>query len=163
MKKNNKPIISLIAVIAKDRGIGKDNKLLFDIPEDLKHFRKVTLGHTVIMGYNTYRSLGNKALPKRRNIVLSFDDMELPDAEVCQSIDQALELTKKEDEIFFIGGASIYHQAINIADKLYLTEVEETKEADTYFPIYSNFRQKKKLGDGMYNKVKYNFYKYERE
>ncbi len=162
MKKNNKPTISLIAVVAKDRGIGKDNKLLFDIPEDLKHFRKITMGHTVIMGYNTYKSLGNKALPKRRNIVLCFDDLTLIDAEVFKSIDEALDTVKNEEEVFFIGGASIYHEAIKIADKLYLTEVEGTKEADTYFPIYTSFHKKKKLGDGVYNKIKYSFYEYEK-
>lgn len=158
MKNNKKPIISLIAIVAKDRGIGKNNELLFDIPEDLKHFQKITLNHTVIMGYNTYKSLGNKALPKRRNIVLCFDDLKLPDAEVFKSIDEALDAVKNEEEVFFIGGASIYHQAIKLADKLYLTQVDAVKPADTYFPEYKKyFKKVKKTGGGESNGLKYEY------
>lgn len=153
----NQPIISLIAVVARDRGIGKDNKLLFDIPEDLQHFKKITKGHTVIMGLNTYKSLPSGALPNRRNIVVSFDQIELPDAEVCLSIDEALEKTKNEEEIFFIGGASIYQQSIKFADKLYLTLVDAIKPADTYFPDYSEFAKVKTTGESQTGDLKYKY------
>lgn len=152
-----KQIISLIAVVARDRGIGKDNKLLFDIPEDLQHFKSITLGHTVIMGYNTYKSLGSRALPDRQNIVLCPDDPDLKDAKWCKSIEKALKHTRNEDEIFFIGGASIYQQAIKIADKLYLTLVDTEVPADTYFPDYKEFDKVKITGDGKTGKLRYKF------
>lgn len=153
----DKTLISLIAVVARDRGIGKDNKLLFDIPEDLQHFKSITIGHTVIMGFNTYKSLGNRALSGRRNIVLCYDNINLTGAEVCPSIDEAIEKTKGEDEIFFIGGASIYQQAIKLADKLYLTVVDAEVPADTYFPDYEEFDKVKITGEGKTGELKYQF------
>lgn len=154
---NSKRTISLIAVVAQDRGIGKDNKLLFNIPEDLQHFKSITMGHTVIMGLNTYKSLGCKALPGRRNVVLSPTDPGLNDAEWCGSIEEALEKTAGEEEIFFIGGASIYQQSIKFADKLYLTLVDAAKPADTYFPDYSEFDMVKVTGNGQSGNLKYKY------
>src|SRR5665647_361593 len=106
----NKPIISEIAAVCKNRGIGKNNDLLFKIPEDLKHFKEITKGHAVLMGYNTYLSLG-MPLPDRANIVLSPDkDLSIEGCIVVDSIDEALDEAKKteKNEIFIIGGASIY-------------------------------------------------------
>ena len=153
---HQKPIISLIAAIAKDGGIGKDNKLLFNIPEDLKYFHKVTKNHTVIMGYNTYNSIG-KALPERRNIVLSRREIELPDATVCKSLDEAVQEADSENEIFIIGGASVYEQSIKFADKLYLTLVDAVVPADTFFPDYSEFDSVKVLGEGESGELSYKF------
>ena len=116
----SKPTISLIAAIAKDRGIGYQNKLLVHLPPDLKHFKAVTSGHMVIMGQTTYQSMG-KALPGRENIVLTRDpNFKVSDAKVMYSIEEALEYIKSssETEVFFIGGASIYAQSIKFADKL---------------------------------------------
>ncbi|OQB06407.1 MAG: Dihydrofolate reductase [bacterium ADurb.Bin212] len=153
----NKPIFSLIAVVAKDRGIGNNNELLFHIPEDLKYFQNVTSGHTVIMGKNTYFSLPNGALPGRKNIVLSRQELSLKDAQVFDSLTKAVESCSGEQEVFVIGGASIYQQAISLADKLYITEVDAIKPADTFFPDYSSFNTIKELGDGEYKGLKYKF------
>jgi dihydrofolate reductase len=138
-----RPKISVIVAVAKDRAIGKDNKLLWDIPEDLQHFKKITSGHPVIMGQKTFESL-NKPLPGRTNIVLTFDkSYQSPGCIVVHSIDEAIKVASEKDqeEIFFIGGGQIYAQAIKIADKLYLTLVEGEYEADTFFPDYSEFKK----------------------
>ncbi len=159
----NKPTISIIACVAKDRGIGKDGKLLFHLPEELKYFNKVTKRHPVIMGYNTYKSIG-KPLKERHNIVISRDDEKIPGYIVADSLEDAIEKASKlqKDEIFIIGGAKIYKEAIGLADKLYITEVDAKEEADTFFPEYADFTKKSKIGDGEEKGFKYTFYVYER-
>lgn len=153
----SKTKISLIAAVANDRGIGKNNKLLFDIPEDLKYFQDKTRDHAVIMGYNTYKSIG-KALPNRKNIVLSRQLLKLMDAITVKSIDEALKKVEDEEEVFIIGGASIYEQFLPLADKLYLTLVDATDpEADTFFPDYSDFQNFLRTGGGESNGIKYTF------
>lgn len=134
--------ISLISAIAKDRGIGYQNKLLVHLPPDLQHFKAITKGHMVIMGQTTYESMG-KALPNRENIVLTKDkNWRTDDAKVMYSIEEAIDYAKQagNDEIFFIGGASIYAQSIKFADKLYLTLIDQTWPADTFFPEYNEFK-----------------------
>ncbi|MDD5749616.1 MAG: dihydrofolate reductase [Patescibacteria group bacterium] len=134
--------VSLIAAIARDRGIGYQNKLLVHLPPDLKHFKAITSGHMVIMGQTTYQSMG-RALPNRENIVLTKDpDFKIVDAKVMYSLEEALEYAKQsgDEEVFFIGGASIYAQSIKYADKLYLTIIDAVYPADTYFPDYSEFK-----------------------
>jgi len=125
---------AIIVAIANHNAIGKDNKLLCHLPGDLKHFKDITTGHTVIMGRNTFLSLPKGALPHRRNIVLSFDDETFEGCETARSVDEALQLCQNDDKVFFIGGASIYHQTYPIVDKLYLTFVHRDFEADTFFP-----------------------------
>ena len=135
-------IISLIAAIAKDGGIGYQNKLLVHLPPDLKHFKAITSGHMVIMGQTTYQSMG-RALPNRENIVLTLDkNWTAPDAKVMHSIEEAVQYAKHsgDEEVFFIGGASIYKQSIKYAGKLYLTIIDAVYPADTYFPDYSEFK-----------------------
>ena len=158
-----KPEISIIVCVAKDRGIGKDNKLLFDIPEDLKYFHKVTKRHPVIMGYNTYKSIG-KPLKERHNIVISERDEKIPGYIVASSLLDAIEKASKlqKDEIFIIGGAKVYKEAIGLADKLYITEVDAKIDADTFFPDYTDFSKKTKIGEGRDGGVKYEFCIYER-
>ncbi|MGA2667046.1 MAG: dihydrofolate reductase [Patescibacteria group bacterium] len=138
-----KPKISLICAVAeKNRAIGKNNKLLWNIPADLEHFKKITLNHPVIMGQKTFESIG-RPLPNRENIVIAKDlNLKVNDCIVCHSIDEAIEQASQKDqnEIFFIGGGSIYAQTIDLADKLYLTLVEGDFEADTFFPDYSSFK-----------------------
>ena len=138
----SKPILSIISAIAKkDRAIGKDNALLWHIPEDFKHFRSLTSGHVVVMGENTFRSIG-KPLPNRTNIVLSLDKgLVLDGCLVVHSVEDALRKAREseKEEIFIIGGASIYRQFISFADRLYLTLVEGSYEADTFFPEYGEF------------------------
>lgn len=136
--------ISLICAIAKnDRAIGYKNKLLWNISNDLKRFKKITYKHPVIMGYNTFLSI-SKPLPNRKNIVLSYDkNLKIKGAIVVDNIKDALSLAKKFDkkEIFIIGGASIYAQTINLADRLYLTIVDGKYKADTYFPKFDDFKK----------------------
>lgn len=136
-----KPLISIIAIIGKNRELGKDNKLLWQIPQDLKRFKRLTMGHPVIMGRTTYESLG-KPLPGRTNIVVSRQtDLKIEGCQVVHSITEAVDQAKKLDneEIFIIGGGKIYEQAIDLANRLYLTVVDATAPADTFFPDYSKF------------------------
>ncbi|MCQ2309888.1 MAG: dihydrofolate reductase [Bacteroidales bacterium] len=129
--------LSIIAAVAKNRAIGKGGDLIWHISNDLKHFKEITTGGCVLMGYNTYASLpGKKALPKRRNIILSSRIATAPEGfEVASSIPQALELLKDVPEVFVIGGGVIYEQFLPVADKLYLTRIDKRYEADTFFPI----------------------------
>lgn len=136
------PRISMISAIAKkDRAIGFQNALLWHIPEDFKHFKEITSGHAVIMGENTYKSIG-RPLPNRTNIVLSIDEHFAPEGcVVVRSIEEALVRAREveTEEVFIIGGASIYRQFLSYADRLYLTLVEGDFEADTFFPEYTEF------------------------
>lgn len=127
--------LSIIAAVAQNYALGYKNKLLYWLPNDLKHFRELTTGHTVVMGLNTYYSLPKGALPDRRNIVLAFEPVNLHGAEVYLSLSEALEQCKEEEEVFIMGGASVYKQAFPLAHKLYITCVEDTPaEADVFFP-----------------------------
>lgn len=130
------PIISIIVAIDEKNAIGKNNQLLCHLPNDLKYFKSVTQGHTVIMGRKTYESLPNGALPNRRNIVLSRNkDLQLDRCEVANSLEDAIALCKGEDEIFIIGGADVYSKAIDLANKLYVTNIHHTFEGtDAFFP-----------------------------
>lgn len=129
--------LSIIAAVAKNRAIGKGGDLIWHLPNDLKHFKEVTTGGCVLMGYNTYASLpGRKALPKRRNIIISDRLKSAPEGfEVVSSIPKSLELLKNEPEVFIMGGGMIYEQFLPMADKLYLTRIDKAFEADTFFPI----------------------------
>jgi len=133
--------ISIIAALEKNsRAIGKNNALLWHIPEDLQRFKRLTLGHPVIMGSKTYESIG-RPLPGRPNIVISDDPTYTPEGvQVCGSIDAALALAEKLDEVevFIIGGGSVYAQTIDRADRLYLTIVESAVGGDVVFPEYAS-------------------------
>jgi dihydrofolate reductase len=130
-----KTTLSIIVAIAEDYGIGKDNDLLFHIPGDLPRFKKITSGHTVIMGKNTYISLPKGALPNRKNIVISDKKEDCFDnCIMANSIEEAIEKCGEETEAFIIGGGMIYKQFLPIADKLYLTKVHQSPKADTFFP-----------------------------
>lgn len=162
--KNQNPKLAIIAALGTQRELGKDNALLWHIPEDMARFRDVTTGHVVIMGRKTFQSIG-KALPKRINIVITSDrNFHQNDTIVCHSFEEAIERAKEkeQEEIFVIGGAQIYTQALPIADKLYLTLVGATYEADTFFPDYSAFSQVDHVGEGEYKGLKYRFIELER-
>ena len=128
--------ISLIAVLGKNNEIGKGNELLCRLPADLKHFKTITSGHTIVMGRKTFESLPNGSLPDRRNIVISRNTrLKIENAEVYSSLDYALLKCIDEAEIFIIGGAQIYEQALPVADKLYITRIHASfSEADVFFP-----------------------------
>lgn len=128
-------MITIIAAINKNRGLGFENKLLYWLPNDLKRFKALTTGHTIIMGRKTFESFPKGALPNRRNIVLSKGDHNFPGAECFHSLEEALMHCGKEEDIYIIGGAGLYAEALAIADRLCLTEIEDaTKEADVFFP-----------------------------
>lgn len=127
-------MISIIAAVAKNGAIGQNNQLLWHISNDLKRFKALTSGRTIIMGSRTYDSLPLKPLPKRRNIVISRNEsLKLNGCEVFHSLSEALQQVTNE-ECFVIGGAAIYKQTISIADRLYITWVYKEFEADTFFP-----------------------------
>ncbi|HEY1024093.1 MAG TPA: dihydrofolate reductase [Sphingobacteriaceae bacterium] len=127
-------ILSNIVVVDQNGGIGKNNQLLVHFPADLKHFKKITTGHSVIMGRKTYDSMG-KALPNRRNIVITRQqDLSLPGAEVVHSMNAAIDLCKNEGEVFVIGGAEIFNFSVPQSNRIYLTRIHATFDADTFFP-----------------------------
>lgn len=134
--------IRIIAAVAANRAIGKDNKLLYWLPNDLKRFKQLTTGHTIIMGRKTFESLPKGALPNRRNIVLSRSKAEFAGCEHYSSLKEALKHCCEEEEVYIIGGASIYRQAIGLADRLCLTEIHATPDAaDTFFPSYDDWKE----------------------
>lgn len=139
---NNLNLSLIAAVSANGMGIGSNNQLLCHITEDLKRFKKLTLGHTVVMGRNTFDSLPKKPLPKRRNIVLTHDEnfnyevsQDATDKlEIAHSIDELLKMVEGEDEVFVIGGGQIYQTLLPFANKLYITWLYGEFDADTFFP-----------------------------
>ena len=127
--------ISIIVAIASNHAIGKDNRLLWHLSDDLKRFKKLTTGHTLIMGRNTFLSLPNGKLPNRRHIVISdIPDESFEGCEMARSIEEAIELAGTEEECFVIGGGMVYRPFLPVAGKLYLTRVHASFEADTFFP-----------------------------
>lgn len=147
-----------------NRGIGFKNKLLFWIPDDLKRFKALTISHVIIMGQKTFESIG-KPLPDRTNIVItSNQNFQAEGCLITHSIEKALEKGRslEKEEMFFIGGGSIYKQSIDLADKLYLTLVDGSPEADTFFPDYSVFRKVVFKKPGQYQNLKYKFVELEK-
>ncbi|MGZ3871781.1 MAG: dihydrofolate reductase [Mucilaginibacter sp.] len=126
-------ILTIVVAISENHAIGKDNKLLWHLPKDLKHFKDITTGHTVIMGRKTYDSVG-KPLPNRRNIIITRQDITINGCEVVNSLEAAIALCEDEEEVFIVGGAEIYRQAIKLTDRIYLTVVHQQFEADSFFP-----------------------------
>ena len=136
----------MIAAIGKNNALGKDNTLLWSMPADMKHFRDTTRGHTVIMGRKTFESLPGGPLPKRENIVVTRDRSYIrPGIVVMHSLPEALryaaleqgkhfEEKQEETEIFIIGGGELYKQGMDFANKLYITRIDDSPEADTFFP-----------------------------
>ena len=128
-------MISIIVAVSEDWGIGKDNELLWHISEDLKRFKRLTTGNTVVMGKKTWESLPRRPLPGRKNIVLTDNQKEvIENAVTCYSIEDALSKCTRGEEIFIIGGGSIYRQFMPLADRLYITHVHKKALADIYFP-----------------------------
>ena len=126
-------MVSIIVAVAENGVIGDKNTLLWHISEDLKHFKAVTTGHPVIMGRKTYESLG-RPLPNRTNVVITRQQVEIPGCRVVHSLGEAVALFPGDDEVFVIGGAQIYGEALPAADRFYLTRVHRAYEGDTRFP-----------------------------
>lgn len=125
--------VNLIVAVDANNGIGKNNSLPWHLPADLKHFKRLTTGHPIIMGHKTFDSIG-KVLPNRQNIILSRQkDLRIEGAKVFNSLTKALEACKSEEDIFVIGGAQLFNEAMPLADILYLTEIHHIFGADTFF------------------------------
>ena len=128
-------MISIIVAVAENNAIGRNNDLLWHLPDDLVRFKRITSGHPVIMGRRTWESLPKRPLPNRRNIVISdIPGDRIDGAEVAFSIEDAVALCNPEEENFVIGGASVYRQFLPLCNRLYLTRVYKDYEADVFFP-----------------------------
>lgn len=152
-------MISLIAAIDEGRAIGKDNKLIWDLPSDLKRFKQITAGHPIIMGRKTFESIG-RPLPSRTNIIITRNHSYTPaGCLVTHSLDEALQKARaiEEHEIFIIGGGQIFEQAIGLANKIYLTVIAGTHDADSFFPDYSAFTKVLKKESGSENNINYSY------
>ena len=160
-------MISIIVAVAENNAIGKNNELLWHLPEDLKKFKSLTSGHRIIMGRNTFLSLPKRPLPNRTSIVIT----DIPDEvfEGCimvHSVEEAISLCPEDEESFVIGGGSIYRQFMAYATKLYYTKVHAVFEADTFFPkvepgLWDLISEEKHLKDEA-NPVGYSFLVYEK-
>jgi len=160
-------MIGMIAAIGKNRELGKDNKLLWRVPADMKFFKRTTIGHKVIMGMNTYKSLSSNGLPGREMIVLSYKKME--DSENVKFVYDVQEIVEKyldcEEEVFIIGGASLYEQFLPYVEYMYLTELDfECVDADVYYPRFDKTDWNANLlEEGTSNNINYKIYKYIRK
>ncbi len=156
----NKAKISIIAAISeKDRALGKDNKLIWRISDDLKRFKQLTTGHPVIMGRKTFESIG-KPLPNRTNIIVTRNPEFTSEwCLVAHSLEDAIAKAREIDqqEIFILGGAEIYNQALPLTDKLYLTLINDKKDADVFFPDYSAFTKEVFKEEHLESKPQYTF------
>ena len=161
-------MISIIVAVSEDLGIGKNNDLLWHIPEDLRRFKKLTYGNTVIMGKRTWESLPKRPLPGRKNVVITDIPHEnFENAVTAYSIEDALAKCIKEEEIFIIGGGSIYRQFMLLADRLYITHVHKKIPADIYFPkidrsIWKTIEKEEFKADSG-NEISYTYVIYERK
>lgn len=139
--------LTLIAAMAQNRVIGKDNDLIWHFPDDLKHFKSLTSGHHVIMGRKTYESM-MRPLPKRVNIVISRqEDYQAEGCLMAHSLEEAIKLVKDDDQPFIIGGAQIYKQALAIANTIELTLIHSEYEGDTFFPEFDTSKWKLARGE----------------
>ncbi len=163
--------VSIIVAMDDKRGIGKNNRLPWHIPEDLKRFKRLTSGHTIIMGRKTFESILSyigKPLPDRINMVITRNpDFKAEGVSINTSLEEALSEAKENEqsEIFIIGGAQIFQQAIDmgVVDRIYLTQVEGDYNADTFFPDYSKFKRVVSEELGEEGKYKFRFLELERE
>lgn len=161
-------MISLIAAISKNRGIGKNNDLIFRIPDDLKRFKSITSGHPIIMGRRTFEPMSKNPLKDRTNIVVTTNPDFKSDFEnvvIVNSLEKGLEVAKTKfgaEETFIIGGGQIFEEGIHLADRLYLTIVDKEVDADAYFPDYSDFKKIILDEDHEWNGLKYKFITFER-
>lgn len=157
-------MISLIAAIGQNNELGLDNHLIFNIPGDLKFFKNITSGHTVVMGRKTFESIGRK-LPNRVNVIVSSSLKSFDDVIVLPNFESVLEkYEKSNEEVFIIGGETLYNYFIDYAKNIYLTEVQKSAAADKYFPSFDKTKYEKDvLGQGMDNDIKYEHVLYRRK
>ncbi len=153
---------SIIVAKGKNNEIGKDNDLLWRISDDLKRFKKITTGHTIVMGRKTFDSLPKGALPNRRNIVLSGQNKSIENVEVFSSVSELIAACQSDEKVFVIGGASLYNLFIDKVERLYLTQVDESFEADVFFPEFDmndwEVISKEEVASGEKNEFAHVFY-----
>ena len=150
--------VNIIAAVAKNRAIGHENKLIYWLPDDLKRFKALTTGHTIIMGRLTFESLPKGALPNRRNVVLSRSGRTFDGCDCYPSLEAALADCAENEDVYVIGGASVYEQALPVADRLCLTEIDDTPaEADAFFPKYDEWHEDRREPHGVDERHKYPF------
>lgn len=132
-------MISIISALAKNRAIGKKNALPWYLPADLKHFKELTTGKVIVMGLNTFKSVGERPLPNRKNVVLTDDkNYQAPEGVVlAHSIEEVLEITKNDPEVMISGGAMVYKQFLPLAERLYLTFIDHDFDGDIFFPEFN--------------------------
>ena len=167
IQREQEQTITLIAAIANDNALGKDNDLIWHLPADLKRFKSTTTGHHIIMGRNTYESIG-KPLPNRTSVIITRNpDYKAEGCVVVNSLKEAIEVAKNDASPFIIGGAQIYEQAIELADKLDITEVHNSFDADVFFPIIDKNKwqetSRKKFSADEKNQFDYSFVTYQKK
>ncbi len=164
MPRMPRPTVALIAAVARNRAIGRNNALLMHLPDDLPRLKRITLGHAVVMGRKTWESIG-RPLPGRRNIVVTRNPQwSAPGAEAAPSIPAALALAADASKIFVLGGAQIYEQALPLADELILTEIDADLEGDAFFPVWdrSQFREVSREAGASVGSLRFDYVTYAR-
>jgi dihydrofolate reductase len=162
-------MISMISALAKNRAIGKKNALPWYLPADLKHFKDKTTGKTIVMGLNTFKSVGEKPLPNRKNVVLTDDKnyQAVENVVLAHSIEEVVELTKNDGEVMISGGAMVYKQFLPLAERLYLTFIDNDFDGDIFFPEFDMSEWKEVSREDHEpdekNKYKYSFVVLERK
>lgn len=151
----------MISAVAENGVIGNKNALPWHLPADFKYFKETTLNKTIVMGLNTFKSIAEKALPDRKNIILNNDPNYTP-PEGCfaaHSIEELLEMIKNDTEVMICGGASVYRQFLPLAQRLYITEVHASPEGDTYFPEVNmrEWKEAKRIDNKADDKNKYDY------
>lgn len=153
----------MVAVVDVHNGLGFENQLLCHLPADLKHFKEITWGKPIVMGYKTYESIG-RLLPGRKNIILSRNNREIPGATIVHSIEELLLITKDEPELMIIGGGAVFALFFEKADQIYLTRIQHEFRADVFFPILDpkawQCTEERYLPRDIKNKYDMIFYKY---
>ena len=158
--------LSLIAAVAENGVIGLDNALPWHLPEDLKRFRALTTGHHIIMGRKTYESIG-KPLPGRTTVIITRGNFPAPEGvKIAHSLQEAVDVSGADEEVFFVGGAELYAQALALADRLYLTEIQADVEGDAWFPDYDRAQWREVSRDRRADEasgLEYHFVVYDRQ
>lgn len=150
-----RPKLSMIVAMARNQVIGIENRLPWHLPEDLKHFRSLTMGHHLIMGRKTFESIG-RPLPGRTTVIVTRDsDYRVEGCLIAHSIEQAIELSRTDSEVFFVGGSTLYAQTLAMMDRLYITEIQAEYQGDAHFPEFDRSvwheltRENRRTEDGL--------------
>jgi len=154
----------IIAAIGKNNELGSNNKLIWNLPGDLKFFKEKTTGHTIVMGRKTFESLG-RILPNRKHVLITHQNLNNKDIQIYHSVTEFLNEYDENGKVFIIGGGSIYKEFINYVDEMYLTHIEaSSNEADTFFPNFNEDEfEKEILGENIDNNIKYKHIYYRRK